>query len=76
MRHYLIGSCLAILIAGGVPTFAQAQMQDDTQRATQRTDTDDNGEWGWLGLLGLAGLMGLKRRERHDDLRHGHTAAR
>lgn len=77
MRHHLLGPCLALAIALGAPNFAQAQQPDsDLQRADQRADRDDHGEWGWLGLLGLAGLIGLKRRERHDDLRHGHTAAR
>lgn len=76
MRNYLLGPCLALSIAAAAPTFAQAQQPDtDSQRLDQRTDRDDF-DWGWLGLLGLAGLMGLKRRDRVDDVRQGHAAAR
>ena len=77
MRNYVLGSCLVLSIAAAAPTFAQAQQPDvDAQRLDQRGDRDDNFDWGWLGLLGLAGLMGLKRRDRTDDIRQGHTAAR
>jgi len=76
MRRYLIGSCLALCLAAGAPTFAYAQQGgNETQPTAQRADHDDHGEWGWLGLLGLVGVIGLKRRDR-DDLRQGHTAAR
>lgn len=74
MRNYLLGPCLALSLLAAAPTFAQAQQSDsDAQRTDQRADRDSF-DWGWLGLLGLAGLMGLKRRDRADDVRHGHAA--
>ena len=77
MRHHLLGPCLALAIAAAAPNLAQAQQGDmEAQGANQRADGEDHGEWGWLGLLGLAGLIGLKRRDRYDDVRQGHTAAR
>jgi hypothetical protein len=77
MRPYLIGSCLALCLAAGAPTLAYAQQGGEQAQSTaQRADREDNGEWGWLGLLGLVGLMGLKRRDRHEDIRQGHTATR
>jgi len=77
MTHKWLGPCLALALAALAPNFAHAQQADaDAQRADQRGERDANGEWGWLGLLGLAGLVGLKRRDRHDDVRHGSTANR
>lgn len=75
MRH-ILGTGLALLIAASVPNLGHAQQETDSQRMDQRGDRDDRGEWGWLGLLGLAGLIGLKRKDRYEDVRHGHTAAR
>jgi hypothetical protein len=77
MRLHFLGPVIALSIAIASPASVQAQGQDaQAQNVEQRADRDDHGEWGWLGLLGLAGLMGLKRRDRHEDVRHGHTAAR
>lgn len=76
MRRHIFATSLALLIATSIPVLTHAQEDMDTQRADQRQDRDDHGEWGWLGLLGLVGLLGLKRRDRYDDVRQGHTAAR
>jgi len=72
MQRYLLGSCLALCLAAGVPDMTYAQQGGyEAQSAENRADRDDHGNWGLLGLLGLAGLIGLKDRRRHDDVRTG-----